>query len=224
MIDRSPSKFSGYAFMAKRWGNSISTVEKNHHLSSKECYITNMKILQSLLTVLFFSTVLFLAGCGETNSSSDDSGSGKDIVEHSADHHENGSAHLEGDHEPGDHTVTPNDEAGDHYDEVPDHATDTEIVTIRAKFVEFELGDASHFIFEDETGKIWDFGGNDNTEYQFAQEVPEEEADESNQGWGSDPKLQEKWFDIGYYETEREQYIDGPIGTVFIISEVKPVD
>ncbi len=108
--------------------------------------------------------------------------------------------------------------------EIPEHASDAELKTIRAKFVEFELGDASHYIFEDEAGERWDFGGNDDPDYEFAMEVPEEEADESNQGWGSDADLQGKWFDIGYYEDEREMYIDGPVGTVNIIAEVTLVE
>lgn len=112
------------------------------------------------------------------------------------------------------------DTAG-HFDEIPDHSTDVELKPLHAKFVEFELGDASHFIFEDESGEIWDFGGCEGSDCDFAMGLPEEEADESNQGWGSNPDAVGKWFDLLYYETERELYIDGPVGTVYVIAVVQ---
>lgn len=106
------------------------------------------------------------------------------------------------------------------FDEIPDHASDAEIIHIKAKFIEFVLGDASHYTFEDEKGKMWDFGGCEADNCDFALELPEAEMNESNQGWGSNPEKVGKWFDLGYFETEQEMYIDGPVGTVYILAEV----
>ena len=94
--------------------------------------------------------------------------------------------------------------------------------TIKAKFIEFSLGDASHFIFEDETGKTWDFAGSTEKTIQFSRELPVNQADETNQGWGSNQDLQGKWFTITYTQSQQELYIDGPIGTVYTIKKAVP--
>lgn len=95
---------------------------------------------------------------------------------------------------------------------------------ITAKFVEFSLGDASHFLFEDESGQSWDFAGNEDPKYAFAQELPAEAANETNQGWGSDENLQGKWFVISYVYKEQAQYPDGPMVNVPVIVKAVPKD
>ncbi len=94
-------------------------------------------------------------------------------------------------------------------------------LSLTAKFVRFSLGDASHFIFEDKTGMTWDFAGSEDQGYVFEAELPEAEADESNQGWGSNPALQGKWFDLRYEYRMEPLYPDGPIDSVMYILEAK---
>lgn len=98
------------------------------------------------------------------------------------------------------------------------------MLSVKARFIEFYLGDAEHYIFEDETGKSWDFAGSQSAKFEFAHELSEEEANESNQGWGSNKDLQGKWFKLTYENREQPQYIDGPMVTVEIISEAILVD
>ncbi len=88
-----------------------------------------------------------------------------------------------------------------------------------ARFDEFSLGDASHFMFTDQSGVKMDFGGNEDTVYKFAEELPANKANETNQGWTSDKKLQGKMFDITYITRTQPLYIDGPIGEVLIITK-----
>ena len=88
-----------------------------------------------------------------------------------------------------------------------------------ARFDEFSLGDASHFMFTDESGAKLDFGGNEDTLYKFAEELPANKANETNQGWTSDKKLQGKLFDITYIIRTQPLYIDGPMGEVSIITK-----
>ncbi|MFT5834928.1 MAG: hypothetical protein ACI97N_002572 [Cognaticolwellia sp.] len=97
-------------------------------------------------------------------------------------------------------------------------ASKTETFTIKATFINFHLGDAEHYLFEDELGKSWDFAGSECDNFDFTHELNEKEADESNQGWGSNKDLQGKWFELTYIKREQPQYIDGPIVTVEIIS------
>lgn len=93
--------------------------------------------------------------------------------------------------------------------------------TITAKFVRFSLGDASHFVFEDEAGLRWDFGGCESENFTFERELEESESTEYDQGWGSNKDLQGKWFVLGYEEIEKPLYIDGPIGKVKIITKAE---
>ena len=96
--------------------------------------------------------------------------------------------------------------------------------SIKAKFVEFTLGDASHYSFEDEKGEVWDFAGSDDKTYEFGLELPEQEANEENQGWGSDKKLQGKWFELTYIYRNQPLYQDGPVSTVPVILTAKLVN
>ena len=90
--------------------------------------------------------------------------------------------------------------------------------TITAKFIAFELGDASHFLFEDESGKSWDFGGNDDKKFTFEEELPADKANTNNQGYTSNKALQGKWFIISYDIKNQPIYPDGPTGEVLVIS------
>ena len=97
---------------------------------------------------------------------------------------------------------------------------DNKTFKLTAKFLEFSLGDASHYIFEDEAGKRWDFGQCEAKNYIFEQELEASEINSDNQGWGSNEDLQGKWFEITYHKEEQPLYIDGPMGTVDVISKV----
>jgi hypothetical protein len=98
------------------------------------------------------------------------------------------------------------------------------VMSLKAMFVEFSLGDAEHFTFKDESGKTWDFGGCEDQSVPFAQELPAPEANESNQGWTSNKELQNKWFDLKYVIRKQPEYVDGPIGDVPVIVEAKPAE
>lgn len=157
-----------------------------------------MKFYYSLLTLFIIVGTLSLSSCGEADSSDSQ----------------------------GNNSTTENPEGNKSdtdlsHDQTPKRAEDFDREELKAKFVEFELGDASHYIFEDEYGKVWDFAGCEGTHCDFAMELPAEEANETNQGWSSNSKLQGKWFNLKYYATEREMYIDGPVGTVHILSEAQ---
>ena len=116
-----------------------------------------------------------------------------------------------------------NQNASNKYTEVTPVKADQQDTTktITAKFVEFTLGDASHFVFEDKSGKQWDFAANKDTHYTFEQELPEGQADESNQGWTSNQALQGKWFDLKYAFVSQPEYQDGPMASVPVILEAK---
>ncbi|MFM9945357.1 MAG: hypothetical protein ACKVQB_09020 [Bacteroidia bacterium] len=92
--------------------------------------------------------------------------------------------------------------------------------TINAKFVSFQMGDASHFTFEDSTGKILDFAGCEDKDFEFAIEVEQDKQNETNQGWAANPDLKGKWFGLKYVYRMQPQYPDGPMAKVPIILEV----
>jgi hypothetical protein len=95
------------------------------------------------------------------------------------------------------------------------------VLALTAMFVDFSLGDAEHFNFKDKTGKTWDFGGCDENNIQFSQELPAAQTTESNQGWGSNKNLQKKWFNLRYVLRNQPQYEGGPMTKVPIIVEAK---
>lgn len=95
------------------------------------------------------------------------------------------------------------------------------VLTLTAMFVDFSLGDAEHFNFKDKAGKTWDFGGCDDKTINFAQELPEAKANETNQGWTSNKDLQKKWFDLKYVIRNQPQYEGGPMTKVPVIVEAK---
>jgi hypothetical protein len=88
---------------------------------------------------------------------------------------------------------------------------------IVAKFVDFSLGDAEHYAFEDKSGVAWEFGGNKAESMAFGEALPSEAANASNQGWGPNKQLVGKWFNITYEVRSIPQYQDGPMGDVQVI-------
>jgi hypothetical protein len=95
------------------------------------------------------------------------------------------------------------------------------LMTLNAQFVEFILGDSEHYMFKDKSGKEWDFSGCEDATVQFGIELSEEEANSTNQGWGSNISLQNKWFDLKYVVKRQPLYLEGPIGDVQVIIEAK---
>ncbi|MFT6138456.1 MAG: hypothetical protein ACJA0U_001234 [Salibacteraceae bacterium] len=102
--------------------------------------------------------------------------------------------------------------------------TEKALLTIEAQFIDFFLGDASHFNFVDISGETWDFAGCNSQDFEFERILDTAEINSKNQGWGSTKELQGKWFKISYSLEERAQYIDGPIVTVKIIQEAELID
>jgi hypothetical protein len=90
-------------------------------------------------------------------------------------------------------------------------------LTLEAQFVNFSLGDVSHYTFKDKTGKLWDFAGYKDEAYKFGIELPAKQANETNQGWGSNKTLQGKWFELTYEYVEQPEYQDGPMVKVPVI-------
>jgi len=101
---------------------------------------------------------------------------------------------------------------------VKDDITQEEF-TIKAKFKKFRLGDAEHYIFENESGETLDFGGSTIDNFEFGIELEDSKVNSDNQGWSSNKKLQGKWFTLTYIEREQQLYIDGPLGIVKVITK-----
>ena len=83
---------------------------------------------------------------------------------------------------------------------------------------------AAHYIFEDESGNKFDFCRIEAQGFQFDLELPEDEVDSENQGFGINQDLQGKWFLLEYYKNVEPLYVDGPDGEVLVISKVTPVE
>jgi hypothetical protein len=94
-----------------------------------------------------------------------------------------------------------------------------EVFSVRAKFIKFWLGDTEHYSFEKESGEIISFNGSEVENFDFGIELDASKTNDLNQGWGSNSKLQGKWFKLTYFYKEQQLYIDGPMGTVRIINK-----
>ncbi len=94
----------------------------------------------------------------------------------------------------------------------------------KLKFVDFAFGDAEHYIFEDEKGKIYEFGKNEDQSIDFVAELSEKETTSENQGFGPDKKLLGKWFLIKFETKKMPQYQDGPEADVLVITSAKTVE
>ena len=99
-----------------------------------------------------------------------------------------------------------------------------ETYQVKAKFLDFDFGDAAHYIFEDETGNKIDFCRIEAEGFQFEIALSEEAIDSENQGFGINQDLQGKWFLLEYYKNVEPLYVDGPDGEVLVISKVTPVE
>lgn len=95
--------------------------------------------------------------------------------------------------------------------------------TVKLKFTGFSLGDAEHYFFETESGAEMDFDGNEAQGYEFAVELPDDQINMDNQGWGPNPELQGKWFRITYEVKRQPLYPDGPMGDAKVITKVQPL-
>ncbi len=98
------------------------------------------------------------------------------------------------------------------------------IIIVKAKFMGFELGDASHFTFEDAEGNVLDFAGCEEKDFEFAMELNADKQNEQNQGWTSNPDLKGKWFNLKYIYRNQPQYPDGPMGRVPVIVKAEMVE
>lgn len=107
--------------------------------------------------------------------------------------------------------------------ETPSPSDATATITVTAKFSDFVLGDAEHYIFTDEDGRELDFAGCEAPGINFSAELPEEEINETNQGWGTNKSLQNKWFTIHYITRKQPLYQDGPEGDVNIIVKAEEI-
>jgi len=96
--------------------------------------------------------------------------------------------------------------------------------TIEAKFIEFDLGDREHYIFEDKAGNRLDFAGCESNDFEFSKELDEKMANETNQGWGSNAKLQGKMFLLTIENKMQPEYQDGPMAEMKIIVAAKQLD
>jgi hypothetical protein len=94
----------------------------------------------------------------------------------------------------------------------------------KLKFVDFAFGDAEHYMFEDEKGKSYEFGKNEDKSIDFIAELSEKETTSENQGFGPDKKLLGKWFYIKFETKRMPQYQDGPEADVMVITSAKTVE
>lgn len=99
----------------------------------------------------------------------------------------------------------------------PEPQVTSTYITTKAKYIDFNLGDATHYSFEDEEGKSWEFNGHESTDFEFAIELDVDEINETNQGWGPNKELLNKWFELTVEKREQQLYIDGPTTTALVI-------
>jgi hypothetical protein len=90
---------------------------------------------------------------------------------------------------------------------------------VRAKFIDFWLGDTEHILFEKESGEMIDFGGSMPFDFGMELDIDDPASNSDNQGWVADPEIQGKWFQLTYFNREQPHYIDGPMGTASIINK-----
>ena len=98
--------------------------------------------------------------------------------------------------------------------------TDATQKSIDATFVEFSFGDTESYLFEGEDGNLWDFSSCTVPGCDFAVLLSPEEANETNQGWGSNANLVGRAFRLTYEERQQPAYIDGPMTTALVIVDV----
>lgn len=96
---------------------------------------------------------------------------------------------------------------------------------IKARYIGFEFGDLPHFEFEN-------IASNERISFTFMEteddadliiELPEEEINESNQGFAVNPATLGKTFEIRYTMEEKE-YMDIELGEVEVVKAIKQLD
>jgi hypothetical protein len=115
-------------------------------------------------------------------------------------------------------TTTETRPASDNKKENSEKPLNKGVETVKAKFTDFSFGDTEHYIFTDDSGKEYDFGGNE-SDKDFAVELSKEETNDTNQGWAVNDKLKGKWFNIKYEVRKQAQYEGGPVADVAVILE-----
>ena len=100
-----------------------------------------------------------------------------------------------------------------------DTASKPKEFTVRAKFIEFVLGDTEHIYFEKESGEMIHFNGSLPFDFGIELDIDDPASNSDNQGWVADPEILGKWFTLKYFEREQPMYIDGPMGIASIISK-----
>ena len=88
--------------------------------------------------------------------------------------------------------------------------TPKESFRIKAKFIDFEMGDIEHYLFEDEQGEIWDFTTCSDEEFNFEKNLSKEQHTSFNKGWASNELLQGRWFLLECGTYEQALYPEGP--------------
>lgn len=82
---------------------------------------------------------------------------------------------------------------------------------VRAKFLDFEMGDVEHYLFEDEQGNIIDFTGFENDViYELKEALPPNAHNDFNKGWSSNSLFQGKWFLLQCTQEQQPAYEGGP--------------
>ncbi len=94
-----------------------------------------------------------------------------------------------------------------------------ETFKIKAKFIDFEMGDVAHYLFEDEQGEIWDFTDCTDQDLVFENSLPEAEHDDFNKGWGSNALLQGRWFLLECGTSQQALYPNGPEDITQVIND-----
>ncbi|MGH1336386.1 MAG: hypothetical protein ACRBFS_09685 [Aureispira sp.] len=90
---------------------------------------------------------------------------------------------------------------------------------VKAKFIDFEMGDITHYLFEDEQGEIWDFTTCSDEEFIFEQTLSKEQYTSFNKGWTSNSILQGRWFLLDCGTRLQPLYPDGPEDIAQIIND-----
>lgn len=93
------------------------------------------------------------------------------------------------------------------------------VQTAKMQFLEYAFGDAEHYYFKDEKGNEFQFGRNEDRTIDFAVELPKNEINSENQGFGANKKLLKKWFMVEYTTKRMPMYQDGPEGDVMVITK-----
>lgn len=90
----------------------------------------------------------------------------------------------------------------------------------KLKFIEFSFSDSQSYVFQNEQEAYFDFS-QCKVKEQFSKELSADEANDENQGWGSNTSLQGKWFMISWTEAEAELYEGGPKEKIKVITKIE---